>query len=931
MAGGGPASSTQQPALAMAEDDYEYLDYLAEQRSPTLRGNPPGTRTPSYDPQFYGYDNGYENTPLTMAATAPDFVPRSRAYSQRIPKNPTAENPVDEYWQKNRPVLQKTDWSSVHVKLPVVAPTTASTKIKNSIFVLLTNRLEAAEGDWKDKTELFASVYNDHVPAADIEASLAIADMSNYSTNVFQFLDFQFLDSDYRALPPGAAIDYTARTRENCRYLKFTLLANPRAINSAGMNVAADQFPTQVTTTVYIRALRHDDSLHPHITKALIEQTPKYLINIYENAGQDFSLCQKTYNEAAPNPDAQTKWLSTLKAKTKYAAMKQLIKSLYVGRLEGTERLASRIERIRQRGWDATEKRFKYKSVTELSQEYQFELQEVTETMAPDELPDLENAFYRALSSDLQTKIIDYIHPIPPISVIQNIARFNEFISLCLQEEKSLKTITSVAERAVARQSRNTYQNRPPPNKGPRTFTTLPGPDGQMQLPPLGDQPALPPSPYEPNPYAQAQYAQRTYPHQQQFGQQQQPAQHSPYHNPNQHSPQGYQHLPQRQNAYNPQNGVVLPYAFICSPATSCTQQQQETLSAAIIAMDEACQTLTAVSIVEEALQNASGMRAPMKCFGCDGLPEYQNNCYHMWRNCPNKNDSRTWTNFQHNLKAFRDRKRDAPRNDDPNWSRAGYPNQHVRDQFQAIANPTTSASTRRVMIATLSQELQDPEPTNNESQDTPVKKRRSRRIARNFLMYSQPQVPPAPKTFLGAPPLSRYEFKIAYKLPFLKFPIGDGQTSEDCATLSGLADTGGCCNMGWLPYHQEIARKYPHLVHEFVNLEEKQYENINIGGLQGGVALTHMIKYFIPYTDQGGGCVITLGLTEDLPIDTLFGVNFQTEAKMQIDLAGRKIWSGYFQDSYELEFKEPKRTNIAHVASQTDRHPKALATHKEE
>jgi hypothetical protein len=46
----------------------------------------------------------------------------------------------------------------------------------------------------------------------------------------------------------------------------------------------------------------------------------------------------------------------------------------------------------------------------------------------------------------------------------------------------------------------------------------------------------------------------------------------------------------------------------------------------------------------------------------------------------------------------------------------------------------------------------------------------------------------------------------------------------------------------------------------------------------------------------------------------------------MQIDLAAHKIWSGYFQDSYEIEFKEPKRTDIAHVTAQIDKHPKALA-----
>jgi hypothetical protein len=484
----------------MDDEDHGYLDDLSERRAETLRGNPPGI-SPRFDDQHYHH---YGNVPLTMAATAPDFIARPRSFNRRDPKSLPVENPVEAYWFKNRPVLQKTEWSSIHVKLPVVAPTTAHTKIKNSIFSLLTNRLEAAEGHWKDKTELFASLYNDHVPAADIEATLAISDMDDYNTTVFEFVDFQLLDSDYRTLANGTNLDYSARTRTDCRFFKFTLDANPRNIDSAGMNVNAALFPSPVTTTVYLRALRHLDSLHPHITKLLVQNTPKILIAIYQNNNQDFSLAQKTLHEYAPNPDTQKKWLNTLKAKTKYEAMKQLVRNLYLGRLEGTERLASRIERIKQRAWEASEKRFKYKSVTELSQDYQFELQEVTPTTAHDELPDLENSFYRALSNDLQTRVIDHIHPAAATTLIQNIARFNEFVSLCLQEETALKTITGVAERAVLRQTRNAYQHRTPVPRGPRTFITTHPHEGQYTPPgpysPTGHFPP-PTPPVEPNPY----------------------------------------------------------------------------------------------------------------------------------------------------------------------------------------------------------------------------------------------------------------------------------------------------------------------------------------------------------------------------------------------------------------------------------------------
>ena len=48
-------------------------------------------------------------------------------------------------------------------------------------------------------------------------------------------------------------------------------------------------------------------------------------------------------------------------------------------------------------------------------------------------------------------------------------------------------------------------------------------------------------------------------------------------------------------------------------------------------------------------------------------------------------------------------------------------------------------------------------------------------------------------------PPKKQYPLNIAYKLPFIAFPIRDGHTSEDTARLTRLLDTRGGCNMGWL------------------------------------------------------------------------------------------------------------------------------------
>jgi hypothetical protein len=165
-----------------------------------------------------------------------------------------------------------------------------------------------------------------------------------------------------------------------------------------------------------------------------------------------------------------------------------------------------------------------------------------------------------------------------------------------------------------------------------------------------------------------------------------------------------------------------------------------------------------------------------------------------------------------------------------------------------------------------------------------------------------------------------------------MTFPIGDGATSNDTAMLTGLLDTGGCCNMGSLQYHSAIVKNFPRLVSEFTVLEEKRFKAINIGGLQaGGVELTHIVVYHIPYTEKGQTCSITIGLTDALPLDTLFGVGFQVEAKMTIDLAGKTVYSGLFQESYPLEFKPPMKTNPEHVNSQRDHSPKALIAQQQE
>ena len=112
---------------------------------------------------------------------------------------------------------------------------------------------------------------------------------------------------------------------------------------------------------------------------------------------------------------------------------------------------------------------------------------------------------------------------------------------------------------------------------------------------------------------------------------------------------------------------------------------------------------------------------------------------------------------------------------------------------------------------------------------------------------------------------------------------------------------------MGNLTYHQTIMEQIPQFVDEMTCLEEKRFEQINIVGLKDGVTITHMVRYAIPFIDKGEQCYITLGPTEDLPIDTLFGIGFQQSTKMNMDFATRRVESAFLQQYFEITFKRTK------------------------
>ena len=64
------------------------------------------------------------------------------------------------------------------------------------------------------------------------------------------------------------------------------------------------------------------------------------------------------------------------------------------------------------------------------------------------------------------------------------------------------------------------------------------------------------------------------------------------------------------------------------------------------------------LSVAEKAIRKASGEVAPLECWGCKDLPEFEKDKFHRYRSCPRRNDPRVRANFEKNLRTWTSNKR---------------------------------------------------------------------------------------------------------------------------------------------------------------------------------------------------------------------------------------------------------------------------------
>ncbi len=98
----------------------------------------------------------------------------------------------------------------------------------------------------------------------------------------------------------------------------------------------------------------------------------------------------------------------------------------------------------------------------------------------------------------------------------------------------------------------------------------------------------------------------------------------------------------------------------------------------------------------------------------------------------------------------------------------------------------------------------------------------------------------------------------------------------------------------------------------EHIVLKESRFEDIKIGGITGGVWITELITFYMPFGRPNGETHgIRFGLTEDLPINVLYGLPFFIQAQITLNLGERTAKSKVLETTFRLNMLPPERAEL--------------------
>jgi hypothetical protein len=140
----------------------------------------------------------------------------------------------------------------------------------------------------------------------------------------------------------------------------------------------------------------------------------------------------------------------------------------------------------------------------------------------------------------------------------------------------------------------------------------------------------------------------------------------------------------------------------------------------------------------------------------------------------------------------------------------------------------------------------------------------------------------------------------------------------SDTVTLSGLFDSCGSLNLGWMPFHLNVMEKYPELVAEFRYFDGSQpFEPVHLSGAvldptsvsPDHGKLTALIRYRTNFVlPDNTAFTISFALGPDVAANTIIGLPFHRSLKFITDYDAFTAHSKLLNHTFQLSCSSSER-----------------------
>ena len=800
------------------------------------------------------------------------------AFSGRSRREKPDPSIAETFWKNGAPVNKVYEFNKLKVTAPRLPPLDSPIEQMDQAYETFIARVNRTNAQWSEKLGILEIALDPLCTTVVHDTSVITRELKGhkdrYKSDVFTFVKAQPVNESYKKLHIGCGAMLPDDTREEGAWVEWTVEVNPRNSTVNDPHVTASKFPAARTITVYtaLPYAKTADLVHDAITPDHFRGDSLYrdLLNLCmrgttEDTGPIQLLKRSENNTGYPTIQNMEVWTQAILMETRVEAIQMKFRAFYIGDRGGLLSIPQRLMLVKQREYDPVTKAFKISSVREFQNKIGTIMRAIDEENPPSDMPVLSKVVYAGLTEALQIrvqkKLPSHVERILA-NYDKNLENFHEFLDLCLSEERKLQAMsTAIEAQTGGAKNRSIAHSARVRGATPGTFHTV-GQDAGARI-------------------------------------------------SHQESGRGYQsfvtiEIPEEAPMTVPthlvdesREGDVGASKQIDVFHFLAKMQEDE------MALEEEEPSCFA-STAEDALRTASGSRYPLVCFGCGQRG-------HSFRACPQKDDPAILEKFQQNWDKFRrERKEQRDRKKDPN-NIVGFFTPEIKKTFLALNHNRVSGKESEKLLVTLAKQVQQAI-AGKEAEPVACT---ARKQARHFLCFDARSGDGGRgQTFL-AQERSKLEFAINPQLPFLIMPIG--LDIDDGYDLKGLYDTGGCCTMGWLSYHLKIAKDHPQIVKEVIVLEEQRFEPIKIGGIEGSVKITHIIVYYLPWrTSTGEHDNLSVGLTETLPLNTLYGLPFIVKAGLTPRWDQQVIHSHHFQNEFQLVMERPGQVPLEELDHQT-------------